>query len=69
MKLSQAEKAEKAENKDADPAAKDGEAAELDGLRKLFSFDNPDRYKTDQLKEQAMALLVPGYLQYVYDIN
>ena len=34
----------------------------------LFKFDNPDRYKTDQLKEQAMALLVPGYLQYVYDL-
>lgn len=35
----------------------------------LFQFDNPDRYKTDQLREQALALLVPGYLQYVYDIN
>ena len=43
---------------------------EQDGqLGKLFQFNNPDRYKTDQLKEQAMAFLVPGYLQYVYDIN
>ena len=43
---------------------------ELDGkLGQLFQFSNPDRYKTDQLKEQAMAFLVPGYLQYVYDIN
>ena len=28
----------------------------------IFSFSNPERYKTDQLKEQALALLVPGYL-------
>ena len=29
---------------------------------KIFEFANPERYKTNQLKEQAMALLVPGYL-------
>ena len=35
----------------------------------IFKFKNKDRYKTKQLKEQAMALLVPGYLGYVFNID
>ena len=39
----------------------------LDG--DTFSFQNKDRYKTDQYKYQAMALTVPGYLQNVFGMN
>ena len=35
----------------------------------IFRFTNKERYKTKQLKEQALALLVPGYLQYVFNVE
>ena len=35
----------------------------------IFKFSNKERYKTKQLKEQALALLVPGYLQYVFNVE
>jgi hypothetical protein len=35
---------------------------------KWMSLSNPDRYKDCQLKEQAMALVVPGHLKYVFGI-
>ena len=53
--------------KDKDGKKEEKPRGQIEG--NIFSFSNPERYKTEQLKEQALALLVPGYLQYVYDIN
>lgn len=34
--------------------------------QKWMSLNNPDRYKDSRLKEQAMALVVPGHLKYIF---
>ena len=33
-----------------------------------MSLNNPDRYKDAQLKEQAMALVVKGHLEYIFNV-
>ena len=43
------------------------ESARLEG--DIFQFTNKDRYKSKQLTEQALALLVPGYLQFAFNIS
>ena len=35
----------------------------------VFQFTSKDRYKSKQLPEQAMALLVPGYINYAFNIQ
>jgi hypothetical protein len=36
-------------------------------LGQQFSFNNMDRYQSCQLKQQAMALLVPGHINFLFN--